>query len=240
MIEIACSNQLDISDIKSMADEKLQTKQCPLCGEIIQVAALKCRFCREFLNSENQNAEDSAKKDDETILFQGKPSLWAMAGVVIKGAFFVAGAVLLLKFPVENTLAGLIETEITESQLLLAGKLRIIISIGIMAMVFLVLLLKVIRLKMTHYEVTTARIEWNRGVLDRRVDNIDMFRVVDLKMRRSLLDCVLGIGTVGLITTDKTDPTFDFAKMTKPRKLYDVIKKASLDADRENRVVHME
>jgi len=59
-------------------------------------------------------------------------------------------------------------------------------------------------------------------------------------MRRSIFDCIFGIGTVGLITTDKTDPKFDFEKIANPRKLYDIIKKASLDADRQNRVVHLE
>jgi hypothetical protein len=67
-----------------------------------------------------------------------------------------------------------------------------------------------------------------------------MFRVIDLKLRRSLLDCIFGIGTVGLITTDKTDPEFTFEKIRNCRRLYDVIKKASLDADRRTGVVHLE
>ncbi|MHC4542783.1 MAG: PH domain-containing protein [Planctomycetota bacterium] len=84
------------------------------------------------------------------------------------------------------------------------------------------------------------RIEWSRGILDRRVDNIDMFRVIDLKMRRSLLDCIFGVGTVALVTTDKSDPEFVFEKMRYSRDLYDIIKKASLEADRKTGVVHLE
>lgn len=93
---------------------------------------------------------------------------------------------------------------------------------------------------MIYYEVTADRIEWSRGILDRRVDNLDMFRVVDLKLRRTLLDCIVGIGTVGLITNDKTDPEFTFEKIRNSRKLYDIIKKASLEADRQRGVVHLE
>ena len=93
---------------------------------------------------------------------------------------------------------------------------------------------------MIYYEVTAERIEWSRGIFDRRVDNLDMFRVIDLKLRRSILDCMLGIGTVGLITTDKTDPKFTFEKVKSCRKLYDVIKRASLEADQGQRVVHLE
>jgi hypothetical protein len=67
-----------------------------------------------------------------------------------------------------------------------------------------------------------------------------MFRVIDLKLRRSFLDRVLGIGTVVLVTTDKSDPEFVFEKVRRARQLYDVIKKASLEADRQTRVVHLE
>jgi hypothetical protein len=69
---------------------------------------------------------------------------------------------------------------------------------------------------------------------------MDMFRVIDLKLRRSLLDCIVGVGTIGLITTDKTDPEFKFEKIRGARRLYDIIKKASLDADRKNSVIHLE
>jgi len=129
---------------------------------------------------------------------------------------------------------------LTEEQALVFGKYRVMAGLGLGVLVVLLLLLKIIKLKMTHYEVTAERIEWSRGIFDRRVDNLDMFRVIDLRLHRSLLDCILGIGTVGLITTDKTDPEFTFEKIRNSRRLYDVIKKASLDADRRNRVVHLE
>jgi hypothetical protein len=67
-----------------------------------------------------------------------------------------------------------------------------------------------------------------------------MFRVVDLKLRRSFLDWLLGIGTVVLSTTDKSDPEFVFERVRNCRKLYDVIKKVSLESDRQTRVVHLE
>ena len=56
----------------------------------------------------------------------------------------------------------------------------------------------------------------------------------------SLLDCIVGVGTVALVTTDKTDPKFVFEKVRNCRLLYDSIKKASLEADRRTGVVHLE
>ncbi|MHC4542782.1 MAG: hypothetical protein ACYS74_23895 [Planctomycetota bacterium] len=61
---------------------------------------------------------------------------------------------------------------------------RVLAGVGVAVLVLLILLLKTLVLKMVYYEVNADRIEWSRGILDRRVDNIDMFRVIDLKMRR--------------------------------------------------------
>ena len=105
---------------------------------------------------------------------------------------------------------------------------------------FTTLAIKIAHLKSTRYEVSADRVEWSRGIFDRQIDNLDLFRVIDLRLHRSLLDCVFGIGTVTLITKDETDPEFHFTKIKNPRELYDILKKASLEADRTQRVVHLE
>jgi hypothetical protein len=140
----------------------------------------------------------------------------------------------------ENTAKEASRIALSEQQLLLFRRYRIVAGLGLAALVILILLMKMARLKTTCYEVSADRIEWSRGILDRSVDNLDMFRVIDLKLRRSLLDCIVGIGTVTIMTTDKSDPEFTFEKIRNPRKLYDVIKKASLDADRRSNAVHLE
>ncbi len=225
------------------------TKQCPFCAETIQAQAIKCRFCSEFLNTQkakaliavgNSDSQSEAPAKPDDVLFVSRPSLWGMAGAVARGIFFFAVAYLLFVFPLEIFLDNLLGLELSDSQVITFARYRLAAALGIMVFVVLLLLLKAVRLKMMRYEVTAERIEFSRGILDRKVDNLDMFRVVDIKMRRSLFDCLFGIGSVGLITTDKTDPKFDFQKIRSPRRLYDVIKKASLDADRKNSVIHLE
>ena len=247
-----------------------QAKQCPFCAETIQAAAVKCRFCGEFLNTDRAKAVEAGSvpnpqsPDDnkaDNVLFRARPSLLGMAGTAIRGLLFLAVAVFLFVYPLENLSvfqsgetedlsaynAAMEEAsaetsgfELTGEQTLAFAYYRKAAGIGLACLVVLILLMKVVRLKMICYEVTADRIEYSRGVLDRRVDNLDMFRVTDLKLRRSLLDCMLGIGTVGLITTDKTDPKFTFEKLRNCRLLYDIIKRASLAADRRTGVVHLE
>jgi membrane protein YdbS with pleckstrin-like domain len=229
-------------------------KRCIFCAELIHADAVKCRVCGEFLNTEKarrlqEAAERKAQgleepKQNEGVLFAGRPSLFGLAGTVVKTALFLTLAVLIFKYPLENIVVGFLDRfsdfQISDGQYFALARWRQTAGMGLGTVVVLIFALKVLKLKMTYYEVSSDRIEHSRGILDRRVDNLDMFRVVDLKLRRTVLDCLFGIGQVTLITTDKTDPEFTFQKVHGCRKLYDVIKKASLEADQSQRVVHLE
>ena len=226
--------------------EQSKTKECPFCAETIQARAVKCRFCDEFLNTDLARAAQAGSDPDtdsaedqqapDNVLFRGRPSLWGLVGQAMRALFFLAIAAFLFVYPVENVSWF----ELTGSQALSFAGYREMAAIALAALVTLGLLVKTVKLKMIYYEVTADRVEWGRGIFDRRVDNLDMFRVIDLRMRRSLLDCIFGIGTVTLITTDKTDPEFVFERIRRPRRLYDIIKKASLEADKRSGVVHLE
>jgi membrane protein YdbS with pleckstrin-like domain len=230
-----------------------QTKTCPFCAETILAAAVKCRYCGEFLNTErakaiflgnrgldtdNQGAaqgQAGASHKDETI-FTGQPSLWAMAGAFAKGGAMLVAAMLLMFWRIESIAL----LKLSPEHAAVFGRYRLLLGLAFGLVVVMVLFYKALKLRMMHYEVSADRIEYGEGIFDRKVDNLDMFRVVDIKLRRNFLDCIAGVGTVTLTTSDKSHPEFTFEKVRNCRELYDVIKKASLSADRRTNVVHME
>jgi hypothetical protein len=230
----------------------LKTKPCPFCAEIIQARAMKCRFCGEFLNTAKARAleaEANAEPDsqsseaggfDDGVMFAGRPSLLGMIPALIKAMIMLVIVWLIVKYPLESIVNNFIGSRLTINQEMIIGRYREIIGWALGGIIVFGILYKAFYLKMIYYEVSSDRIEWSRGILDRRVDNLDMFRVIDLKLRRSLIDCIVGIGTVALVTTDKSDPEFAFEKVRHCRELYDVIKRASLEADRRTGVVHLE
>jgi uncharacterized membrane protein YdbT with pleckstrin-like domain len=143
-------------------------------------------------------------------------------------------------YPVDTLIAGLPDVNVTPAQIDMMVRILDYAALAGLVLTGLILLCRIALLKSTCYEVTQDRIEWSRGILNRKVDNIDMFRVVDLSLRRTFVDCLLGIGSVKVTAKDESDPVFVFEKIRRCRQLYNTIKKASPEADRKNNVVHLE
>jgi membrane protein YdbS with pleckstrin-like domain len=195
--------------MKTVTFNQRGTKKCPFCSEAIRAEAIKCRFCAEFLNTDEAKALEAELEGDATpfeadALFDGRPSLLGMVGAAIKGAILVTVGLVISNWPAERAVNQLLALDFSENGLVTFGGYRVAVGLGLVVVALLLLVLKMLKLKTTYYQVTPDRVEWSRGIFDRKVDNLDMFRVIDLKLRRSLLDCIFGIGTVELITTDKT------------------------------------
>jgi len=237
-----------------------KTKRCPYCCEEILADAIKCRFCKEFLDEEKDELpvsrhavtyrpqpEDkitpllkrppAPANEPAAVSMTVAPSVLGLAPEALAAICLLALAAALMVLPFEQWLLPLFGengwTDILADILHVFGFL-----FGLVA--GLRFIYRVLALRSIRYHLTADRIEWSRGVFSRKIDNIDMFRVADLKLHRSLLDCLLGIGAVTLITRDETNPVFEFEKVRHPRRLYDFIKSASLAADRKQGVVHIE
>lgn len=61
--------------------------------------------------------------------------------------------------------------------------------------------------KCTTYELTTQRLRIRSGVLNKRVDELELFRVRDYSMEQPLLLRLVGLGNLTMVTSDATTPT---------------------------------
>ena len=220
-----------------MSEQSQNQKNCPFCGEKILEIAKKCRYCGEFLESignqrlsPNQHINYSIQDNivDARLLLIAKPSLKAMLGIIFKGLVLL----LVLHFVAISLTLPDIDVPISEHLT------PIIILIWVVY--FFYIAIKTLALKCRKYTITSDRIQYESGILSRSHDNLDLFRITDLTMRRSLLDRLLGIGSIKVISSDKSHPNFIIYKVSQPKETYDLLKKESLHADRRRGVVHLE
>lgn len=81
-----------------------------------------------------------------------------------------------------------------------AGLLLAILTLGISALVMW------FRTRGTFYKVTTQRIVIERGILSKRMEQVDLYRIVDYVVERPFAQRVMGTGNIVLEAMDKTTP----------------------------------
>lgn len=78
----------------------------------------------------------------------------------------------------------------------------------------------------TRYRITARRVEYERGVFTRQVDSLELWRVLDVRYKQTLLDRLLGNGTITLVGTDQTHPELALHGLPNHRRLFDQIRDA--------------
>ncbi len=99
-------------------------------------------------------------------------------------------------------------------------------SYGVVVLLFWVFLgLRILQSRYSlYYRMTTRRLFHSSGLLHRRRDQMELLRVKDVFTRQSsLLERMLGLGTVVVVPNDKELPTFFFNGVDNPKQVMDLI-----------------
>ncbi len=75
-----------------------------------------------------------------------------------------------------------------------------------------------------HYRLTTQRLFIERGILSRTIDQAELIRIDDVRIHKSLMNRMTGVGSVELFSTDASDRQVTLWGVEKPDELADSIR----------------
>lgn len=84
-----------------------------------------------------------------------------------------------------------------------------VLAMPVAALLSLILLYRYIYLRRIHYCIGTEQLISGHGVIRRKVDYMELYRIVDFQEHQSLLQQLCGLKTVRILSMDRNTPRLD-------------------------------
>jgi hypothetical protein len=81
----------------------------------------------------------------------------------------------------------------------------------------------------TRYELTTQRLRIYRGVLSNRIEEIELIRVKDSKVKQHAGERILNVGDVSIFSADPSTPNIVLQNVPRPLEVRELLRKAVMD-----------
>jgi uncharacterized membrane protein YdbT with pleckstrin-like domain len=96
-----------------------------------------------------------------------------------------------------------------------------------------------IRTRSTRWRLTSRRIETERGLLSKRVDTLELWRIRDVEFRQSLIDRWAGISSLLITAQDSVSPVLEVRGAPGDRAVYDRLMSAVMLARQQRGVMNV-
>jgi membrane protein YdbS with pleckstrin-like domain len=211
------------------------TKRCPFCGEVILAVARKCKHCGEFLDraapdgaatltgaastAAPASGQASASDPTYTLSVSQWDNFWKF--VILLAVVLAISAVVILITSLRTYAAVVIP-----AALVFAGFFGWFYYLAA---------------KNTRVTVRPFRIDTETGILSKKMDTLELFRISDVQLQQGLVERLLGIGTIKLMTADSTDePELVLYQIPKAREVYRYLQTQIPIAAKQRGAVYME
>ena len=171
------------------------------------------------MSDHNTDAGPNPVDSKEVIYFEGSPALrGSLANFIFNGVLGV------------GILAGAVYLHTQGAWIIPVGILA-----SLLLMIFPVILTRSIR-----YRISSYRIDYERGVLSKSIDTLELWHVEDIKYYQTLMDRILGVGTITVISHDSTTPYLPLRSLPAPRPIFEALKQRIITVKRQRGVIKVD
>lgn len=187
------------------------SKACPVCGETIKAAAIKCRFCNTDLANYAIQREVEAERD----LFIGHPALIYSVGQLTP-FLIVTGITAAIGYAMAK---GYIESN---------DRYIVYLCLFFLVSCLAIVVVYYTRSRRTFYRITTQRIKIERGILSKVQESLEMFRIDHFELRKPLGSRLLGQSSLHIFSTDAELENFSIYGVPQLELLADELRECQL------------
>ena len=90
------------------------------------------------------------------------------------------------------------------------------------------------------YTLSPQRLEIERGILGRRFESLDLWRVRDVVLEQTLIDRLRGVGRITVFSSDEVEPVLALGPVAEGKPLFDRLRDAVAAARKDARVVPLD
>jgi hypothetical protein len=90
------------------------------------------------------------------------------------------------------------------------------------------------------YRITNYRIDFERGLLSKNIDTLELWHVEDINFHQSLIDRLVNTGDITIISHDDTTPKLELNGVPNPRPLFENLKQRVIAVKRQRGVIKMD
>ncbi len=93
--------------------------------------------------------------------------------------------------------------------------------------------------KSSRWKLTSRRIEIETGLLAKKIDTLELWRVRDVELRQSLLDRLFGVSSLFITAHDGGSPVLEVRGVPGDRAIYDGLMAAVMQARQQRGVMNL-
>ena len=114
------------------------------------------------------------------------------------------------------------------------------IKLGLVIAAIILFVVPILIVKRTRYRITNYRIDFERGWLSTTIDTMELWHVEDIKFHQSLLEKILGVGTVEIFSHDDTTPNLYMRGLPHARQLFTTLEQRIIAVKRQRGVLKVD